>query len=229
MSFMKSSASQDAWLSLSRWLKIMTCPLSIWRALSSMSRSAVRLHSSGVSLGSWAAMASVHVRHQPTEPEPQVPWRRRGQPLKERPKLCQIEKRIESWRCNQAIWDWTDRLFPDLSPTTSRNLVRTGRDEVVLIAHEDVPVYVEKVHPTVLRWDKGTDTLGLPAVNMKAQKGCTFDRVVIFGPQTAQKYLTTLDLSTLKPVTKAALYVGATRARHSVAFVVHRKYANFTP
>jgi hypothetical protein len=92
-----------------------------------------------------------------------------------------------------------------------------------------VPVYVEKLQPTVLRWDKNTDTLGLPAVNMKAQKGCTFDRVLIFGPKTTQKYLMTLDVGALKPGTKAGLYVAATRARHSVAFVVDRKHANYKP
>ena len=38
-----------------------------------------------------------------------------------------------------------------------------------------------------------------------------------------------MDLDTLKPQSKTALYVAVTRAKHSVAFVVDRRYANFTP
>jgi DNA helicase-2/ATP-dependent DNA helicase PcrA len=84
-----------------------------------------------------------------------------------------------------------------------------------------------KFQPTILRWDKNSDTFGLNAVNMRASKGCTYDRVLVVPPRTMLKYLTTLDLKTLKA--KEALYVAATRARHSVAFVVDRKDANYTP
>jgi superfamily I DNA/RNA helicase len=147
--------------------------------------------------------------------------------LEERVQICPVEERAESWRCNQAICDWADRIFPEMPRTTSRNLVLTGHDEVVLLAREDVPVYVEKFQPTVLRWDKNADTLGLRAINMKASKGCTYDRVLIVPPQTMIKYLTTGNLTALKA--KEALYVAVTRARHSVAFMVERKQANYTP
>src|SRR6202000_3134984 len=38
--------------------------------------------------------------------------------LRERRQVCPIEERFVSWRCNQAICDWADRLYPDLARTT---------------------------------------------------------------------------------------------------------------
>lgn len=145
-----------------------------------------------------------------------------------RAKRCVVEERAESWRCNQAICDWADRIFPEMAGTTSRNTMLTGHDEVVRLAHEDVPVYVGKFAPTVLRWDKNTDTLGLRATNMKASKGCTYDRVLIFPPKTMIKFVAADGQIALKAA-KEALYVAVTRARFSVAFVVDRKHANYTP
>lgn len=147
--------------------------------------------------------------------------------LGERSASCVVEERTESWRCNQKICDWADALYPDLPRTTCRNLEPTGHDDVVLLAREDVRVYVEKHQPTILRWDKRADTMELPARNIKASKGCTFDRVLIFPTEPIRKYLKTHDHSALK--SKEALYVAVTRAKYSVAFVVDRKHANYTP
>jgi DNA helicase II / ATP-dependent DNA helicase PcrA len=149
--------------------------------------------------------------------------------LKERAeaKVCMIEERTESWRCNQAICDWADGLYPDLPPTVSKNHACTGHDEVVYLAHEDVPVYMEKFQPTVLRWNRNTDTLGLTAMNIGVSKGSTFDRVLIFPPQTIVKYLLSKDLDKL--TARPHLYVAVTRAKHSVAFVVDHKHADYAP
>jgi superfamily I DNA/RNA helicase len=141
--------------------------------------------------------------------------------------VCTVEERTESWRCNQAICDWADDLYPDLPRTASKNHARTGHDEVVYLAREDVPVYMEKFQPTVLRWNRIADTQGLPAMNFGASKGSTFDRVLIFPPQTMVKYLVSKNLDKL--TARPHLYVAVTRARHSAAFVVDRKHANYTP
>jgi DNA helicase II / ATP-dependent DNA helicase PcrA len=145
--------------------------------------------------------------------------------LKHRPTICPIEPRTESWRCNQEICDWADALFPDLPRTISRNLERTGHDGIFRVAHEDVPLYFETYCPSVLRWDKRTNTLGLAASNMKASKGCTFERVLIFPTQPMLKYLKSGNLAVLNSL--EALYVAVTRARYSVAFVVDRKDATY--
>jgi DNA helicase II / ATP-dependent DNA helicase PcrA len=97
------------------------------------------------------------------------------------------------------------------------------------LAYEDVPTYVEKFQPTVLRWDRDSDTQGLQAMNFGLSKGSTFDRVLIFPPKTIVTYLISKDVSKLRPKTLAHLYVAVTRARHSVAFVVDGKYADYTP
>ena len=138
--------------------------------------------------------------------------------LYQRHTICTIEPRTESWRCNQEICDWADALYPDLPPTSSQNLERTGHDGVFYVAEEDVPAYVETYRPTILRWDKSTKTLGFEAQNMRASKGCTFDRVLIFPTEPIRKYLKRPDPATFKSL--SALYVAVTRARYSVAFVV---------
>lgn len=147
--------------------------------------------------------------------------------LKRRAGVCTIETRAESWRCNQEICAWADALYPELPTTTSRNQERTGHDGVFRLAHEDVPTYVEKYDPTVLRWNKKSDTLGLAAMNIGVSKGSTFDRVLIFPTQPILKYLANGDPAGLKA--PEHLYVAVTRARHSVAFVVDRKIADYTP
>jgi DNA helicase II / ATP-dependent DNA helicase PcrA len=144
-----------------------------------------------------------------------------------RAKVCTLEERTESWRCNQAICDWGDDLYPHLPRTASRNGALTGHDEVVYLAREDVASYMEQFQPTVLRWSRTADTQGLPAMNVGVSKGSTFDRVLIFPPATIVKYLVSKDLAALKE--RARLYVAVTRAKHSVAFVVDRKYATYSP
>lgn len=147
--------------------------------------------------------------------------------LNGRSKTCAIETRSVSWRCNQEICDWADALYPELPATTSQNHDRTGHDGVFRLAREDVPAYIEKYCPTLLRWSKASDTMGLPAMNIRLSKGSTFDRVLIFPTGPMAKYLMTGDASSLK--SPEELYVAVTRARHSVAFMVDRKDADYTP
>ena len=147
--------------------------------------------------------------------------------LAKREQICPVKERAKSWRCNQEICDWADDLYPTFPRTTSLNDKRTGHDGITYITPSEVPAYVEAYQPEILRWDKTVDTYGLPAKNMRASKGCTFDRVLIFLPGTLRKYLELehRDPSTLKPLTLATLYVAVTRARYSVAFVVDTKTA----
>ncbi|MGV9976492.1 UvrD-helicase domain-containing protein [Micromonospora wenchangensis] len=147
--------------------------------------------------------------------------------INERQRTCELQMRADSWRCHQTICDWADRLYPDMPGTTSRNLTVTGHDGVFQVAEEDIPAYVGKYSPTVLRDRVTTPTLGLPAMNIGLSKGSTFDRVLIFPTQPMLKYLRTADLSTLRAPDR--LYVAVTRARHSAAFVVNRCEADYVP
>jgi hypothetical protein len=144
-----------------------------------------------------------------------------------RSELCAIETRAESWRCNQEICDWADALYPELPATSSRNEERTGHDGVFRVAHKDVLLYVKKYRPTILRWNRAANTLGLPAMNIGVSKGGTYDRVLIFPTQPMLQYLQSGDPAGLKA--PEHLYVAVTRARHSVAFVVKQKDADYVP
>jgi DNA helicase-2/ATP-dependent DNA helicase PcrA len=147
--------------------------------------------------------------------------------LDQRSEVCPTEYRSESWRCNQEICDWADAIYPGLPATTSRNAARTGHDGVFLLSREDVLKYVEKYHPvTVLRWDRRSGTMGLPAMNIGMSKGGTYPRVLIFPTKPIMQYLKSGDPKPLKA--PEHLYVAVTRARYSVAFVVDREYASYT-
>lgn len=121
-------------------------------------------------------------------------------------------------RCNQHIADLGDGFFPNEPVTESRNTVTTGHDGVFIIAPTQVTAYVKRFSPQVLRLDKKTNCHNLPAMNFGEAKGLTFQRVLIFPHALGKKWLKSGEL---KHVEKSAakLYVGVTRARHSVTFV----------
>lgn len=138
--------------------------------------------------------------------------------LAKQAKLCTIEKRVESYRCNQDICDFADGLYPELDPTVSKNTDVTGHDGIFEIKPEEVNDYVQQHSPVVLRYDKRAKTLGLDAMNIGLSKGSTFDRVLIFPTKPMLRYLKTRDPA--EAGGREKLYVAVTRAKHSVAFVV---------
>lgn len=140
-----------------------------------------------------------------------------------------IESRSESWRCNQAICDWADALYPRLSPTTSRNQSPTGHDGIFLLSSDTMPRYAEKFSPVVLRWQKNSNTQGLTAINIGESKGSTCDRVLVATTATMRQYIRSRDPSCLTHETRAKLYVAVTRARHSVALEVDPEDATYVP
>ena len=137
---------------------------------------------------------------------------------REREGLCAVLERCENFRCNQAICDFADGLYPDLPVSTSRNSVVTGHDGVLGVPRSEAVEYFEVHRPVVLRHDKNADTLGLPAMNIGVAKGSTYDHVMIFPTKPMLAYWTGRDHSQLKAPER--LYVAVTRARFSVAFVV---------
>jgi DNA helicase II / ATP-dependent DNA helicase PcrA len=130
---------------------------------------------------------------------------------------------IKTWndchRCTQSICDFADALYPDLPHTISMNHISPEHNGVFKITRAEVAAYVTKVAPTVLRYDKTSDTEGLPAINFGAAKGQTFDHVLIFPTKRFQGYLKSGDLSAAGSLPKH--YVAITRARFSVAVVTN--------
>ncbi|HDS1606912.1 TPA: UvrD-helicase domain-containing protein [Stenotrophomonas maltophilia] len=131
--------------------------------------------------------------------------------------LCQIDHRLTSLRCVQALCDLADALYPQMPRTQSGNDQLTGHDGIYLVAPEHVTAYMQEFAPTVLRHDRRQACDGLPAMNFGQSKGRTYSRVLIFPNGPLTQYLRTADASRITAPPK--YYVAFTRARQSVAFV----------
>lgn len=100
--------------------------------------------------------------------------------LKERSEVCSIEWLTESHRCCQAILEWADKLFPEFNSSSSLHGESRPSDGVHLISRQALRGYLaERENVIVLRPQKNTDTMGLPAVNIGVSKGSTYDHVVL--------------------------------------------------
>ena len=72
----------------------------------------------------------------------------------ERSDLCHLEARNYSYRCNQAICEFADAIYPDLPRTKSIGVPATGHDGVFAVTRGDVSTYVVRHDPvTVLRYE----------------------------------------------------------------------------
>lgn len=144
----------------------------------------------------------------------------------EKTKLLALTFESKTYRSNQTIANFADTLFPDIPLTTSTNTEVTGHDGVFVITSSMVEDYVKNFNPQVLRYDKRTSCKGLDesARNYGECKGLTFNRILIFPNGKATKWLTTGNYSHIE-ASAAKMYVGITRARHSVTFVLDKKTA----
>lgn len=125
---------------------------------------------------------------------------------------------LETHRCHQRIADLADSFYPGEPKTVSNNNAVTGHDGAFLVSADSVPAYVDKYRPQVLRLDRRTQCNGYAAMNFGESKGMTFDRVLIFPHGKGRQWLTSGNYGYVKD-SAAKMYVGVTRARHSVAFV----------
>jgi DNA helicase-2/ATP-dependent DNA helicase PcrA len=140
--------------------------------------------------------------------------------LSERKAICRLETREISYRCNQAICDFADALYPDLPPTTSVNNQVVGMSGIVMLSPDKLAAHVAAYSPMILRDRITSDTLGFDAINFGVAKGNTFEHVVIFPTGPMKTYLRDGNPAKLADGSRSRLYVAITRAKHSVAFVV---------
>jgi DNA helicase-2/ATP-dependent DNA helicase PcrA len=124
----------------------------------------------------------------------------------------------ETRRCHQLIADLADSFYPAEPKTISKNEVVTGHDGAFLVSAQSVPAYIKEYRPQVLRLDRRTQCHGYVAMNFGESKGMTFDRVLIFPHGKGRQWLASGKYDHVKD-SAAKMYVGVTRARHSVAFV----------
>jgi DNA helicase-2/ATP-dependent DNA helicase PcrA len=132
--------------------------------------------------------------------------------------LCDLDPMSGTYRCNQAICEFSNALWPGMDIMMPSHNVTTDHDGVFLVASKVVGEYVRRFRPQVLRYSKTTNAHGYEALNFGLAKGLEFRRVLIIPTAPIRKYLLTGDLSHVKD-SREKLYVAVTRAQHSVAFV----------
>ena len=110
-------------------------------------------------------------------------------------------------------------LFYTEDPVFSEVKANEQAMGVFQILEEDVHKYIRFFNPHILRYDKKTFTLNYTSLNFGVSKGMTMDRVLIFPNGPLNKFL-------LNPSNRIATpdkyYVGITRARYSLTFVMKR-------
>lgn len=134
-----------------------------------------------------------------------------------------IEHDTVTWRSNQAIADFSDRIFPanlGFPATVSKNMQVTGHDGVFLVSETYLEEYLETYDPVLLRAGKssGKHLDDLNFKNFGKTKGQTFDRVLVYPTEPMLKFIEKGE--PLKEKSACAFYVGITRARFSVGIIV---------
>lgn len=132
--------------------------------------------------------------------------------------LCDLDPMSGTYRCNQAICEFSNALWPGMDTMTSLQNVTTNHDGVFLVAEKVVAEYIQQFRPQVLRYNKKTNTYGYEALNFGLAKGLQFDRVLIIPTAPIRKYLQSGEISYVEK-SKDKLHVAVTRAQYSVAFV----------
>ncbi|MBB1517352.1 ATP-binding domain-containing protein [Tessaracoccus sp. MC1679] len=111
-------------------------------------------------------------------------------------------------------------MFAQFPKTVSAMATETGHDGIFFVNAASASDYIREHGPTVIRYNKNSKVPpDVAALNIGQVKGETFERVILFLPDTMTGYLTGKK-SKLAPKSAAQLYVAVTRAMHSVAVVL---------
>lgn len=132
--------------------------------------------------------------------------------------LCSLKHMTGTHRCNGAICDFCNALWPDMEAMIPLRNDEIDHAGVFLVAEDAVEEYIRRFNPQVLRHNKRTKTFGCEALNFGLAKGLEFDRVLIVPTGPIKDYLRSGDLNCVEKA-KDKLHVAVTRAFHSVAFI----------
>jgi len=139
----------------------------------------------------------------------------------ERTGSLEIQQRNETWRCNQEIATFADNLFDEgleFEPTKSLNLTAHPHSGVWLVRTSEVPDYLRTFSPLFLRDPRSAKNEPYAFTNFRVSKGLECDHVLIWPTGPIKDLLRKGSPLLNGPATN--LYVGVTRARHSVGFVL---------
>lgn len=127
-----------------------------------------------------------------------------------------VQEESMSRRFNSDICSFANAVSPGGMVMTTCMKESTGHDGVFCISRDSVMPYVGKFKPNVLRYNNTIETMNLPAMNFGESKGDTYERVLVFINGPIEKFLTKKTPFS----SPAKYYVGVTRPRDSLAFVV---------
>lgn len=127
-----------------------------------------------------------------------------------------IQEETMSRRFNKEICAFANAVSPGGIVMTTCMNEKSGHDGVFCIERDSVAEYIRMYNPNVLRYDRKVDTMNLSAMNFGESKGDTYERVLIFANGPIEKFLT--DRTPFS--SPAKYYVGVTRPRFSLTFVV---------
>ena len=148
----------------------------------------------------------------------------------ERKQILQIEQKPTTYRSNQVISAFSDSIFdPSLGyeRTVSASTEKHSHTGLFTVRESDAAEYAKSFGALCLRHSKlVAKNLDLPFVTFGVSKGRTVDHVLIYPTTKVLKFLA--DGSWLEGSAACSLYVGVTRAKHSVAFITDSHLPNFT-
>lgn len=132
--------------------------------------------------------------------------------------LFTIDYQSISYRCSQPICDIADSLYPEMPKTKSLCEKVSDHDGVFIVSEEQIDDYINKYHPSVLRYDRRTSWHNSDIMNFGESKGLTFQRVLIIPNNPIKEFLKTGEIKHVQNE-REKLYVAITRAINSVAFL----------
>ncbi|MHB1188200.1 UvrD-helicase domain-containing protein [Thiobacillus sp.] len=126
-------------------------------------------------------------------------------------------------RCNLALCELSDLLFPNFPNVKSSNTQTTGHDGVFLVRECQVEAYLHVFGPMQLRYSRKMSVSDNAAViNFGESKGLEFERVLIYPTKDFATWLKNR-ATELSPDSRAKFYVALTRARSSAGIVIGDK------
>lgn len=144
--------------------------------------------------------------------------------LQEKAGRLQLTFSSTTWRSIQSVAAFADSLFDSslgFQSTISAQTAISDHDGVFVLKPKYVGAYIDSYSPVCLRQSVSTSIpAGITATNFGVSKGLTHERVLIFPTKTIVKFVT--KGTPLPQKSACGLYVGVTRAVHSVAFVIDK-------
>ena len=150
--------------------------------------------------------------------------------LMEQKQLLEITHAPTTYRSNQTIATLSDSIFdPTLGyqPTVSASTETHAHTGVFTVRESDAIEYAQSHDALCIRHSKAVaKNLALPFTTFGVAKGRTVDHVLIYPTEKALTFL--VSGAPLEGSAACALYIGVTRAKHSVAFITDEQLPNLT-